>query len=220
MEVRIFRIFLVPALVLGAFAAAAVAADKVNIGDFSAGSLTHWKTQSFAGDTEYNIEQRDGKSVLVANSSGTASALGRKIKVDLTKTPYVNWSWKVDSAMSNLDERSKQGDDYAARLYVVKSSGALFWKTKAVNYVWSGNEPKDTSWKSAWKPKNDVMVAVRGPDDSLGEWKTEKRNVREDFKKIYGIDIKRIEGVAIMTDTDNSGLSATAEYGDIYFSAE
>ena len=119
-----------------------------------------------------------------------------------------------------LNERSKQGDDYAARLYVVKSSGALFWKTKAVNYVWSGSELRDNSWKSAWKPKNDVMVAVRGTDDSIGEWKTEKRNVREDFKKAYGIDIKQIEGVAIMTDTDNSGLNATAEYGDIYFTAE
>ena len=64
------------------------------------------------------------------------------------------------------------------------------------------------------------MIAVRGLDDSVGEWKTEKRNVREDFKKAYGRDIKQIEGVAIKTDTDNSGLSATAQYGDIYFTAE
>ena len=211
---------IVSALALGVFAGAAFAVDRVDVSDFAGGSLAHWETQSFAGDTEYKIQQYDGKSVLGAKSVGTASAIGRKIKIDLTKTPYVNWSWKINNTLPNLDEKSKGGDDYAGRLYVVKSGGVLIWNTKALNYVWSGSQPGESSWKNAWNPKNSFLVAVRGPEDSAGEWKTEKRNVREDFRKAFGKDIKQIEGVAIMTDTDNSGLSVTAEYGDIYFTAE
>ena len=211
---------IVSVLATGVFAGVAFAVDRVNVSDFAGGSLVHWETRSFAGDTEYKIQQRDGKSVLGAKSVGTASAIGRKIKIDLTKTPYVNWSWKINNTLPNLDEKSKGGDDYAGRLYVVKSGGVLIWNTKALNYVWSGSQPGESRWKNAWNPKNSFLVAVRGPEDSAGEWKTEKRNVREDFMKAFGKDIKQIEGVAIMTDTDNSGLSVTAEYGDIYFTAE
>jgi len=217
------RKLLTPSLALGVFllaSMAAVAAERLMVGDFSGGDLSGWEAKSFSGATEYQFEQRDGKSVLVASSSAAASGIGRKIKIDLTKTPYVNWSWKVTNGLPELDETSKGGDDYAARLYIVKSGGALIWNTKAVNYVWSGSQSRETHWPNAYSPGNSTMLAVRGAGDSVGEWKQEKRNVREDFKRIYGKDIKQIEVVAIMTDTDNSGLSATAEYGDIYFTSE
>jgi len=156
----------------------------------------------------------------MANSVGTASGFGRKIKIDLTKTPWVNWSWKIERGLPALPEKTKSGDDYAARLYLVKSGGALIWNTKALNYVWSGSHDRDASWPNAYKPKNSIMLAARGTSDKTGEWVTEKRNVREDFKQAFGKDIKSIDAVAIMTDTDNSGLSASAAYGDIYFTAE
>lgn len=210
---------ILPAVLLG-LSVAAMAAERIDIGKFSDASLDGWESKSFVGETEYRFAEQDGRSVLLAESSGSASGMGRKIKIDLTKTPYVNWSWKVERGLPTLDETSRGGDDYAARLYVVKSGGALIWNTRALNYVWSGSQSRETTWPNAFKPKNAIMHAVRGSSDATGEWKQEKRNVREDFKKIFGKDIKSIDAVAIMTDTDNSGLRANAAYGDIYFTAE
>ncbi len=212
---RIFTAFL-----LGAAAAAIATEQRVDISNFSSGSLEGWEDKSFEGETSYTFINDQGRQVLSATSESSASGKGRKIKIDLTKTPYVNWSWKVDKGLPALDETSKAGDDYAARLYVVKSGGALIWNTKALNYVWSASQTREATWPNAFKPKNAMMLAARGTDDSIGEWVTEKRNVREDFKKLFGVDIKVIDAIAIMTDTDNSKLSASAVYGDIYFTAE
>lgn len=205
------------------FSMSALAADtlnRVDIGNFSAGNLDGWEIKSFVGLTEYHFKQEDGQSVLSAESIGTASGLVRKITIDITQTPYVNWSWKVERGLPELDETRKNGDDYAARLYIVKSGGIRIWNTKALNYVWSGSQSRDTVWPNVYKPGNSIMLAARGSEDSTGEWQHEKRNVREDFKRIFGKDIKSIDAIAIMTDTDNSGLRAIAAYGDIYFSAE
>jgi len=212
------RFSLLSALLVCSFAV--MASGRVDIGEFSRGSLDDWENKSFVGETRYEISEDDGLKVLRANSEASASGIGRQIKIDLTKTPFVNWSWKIDSALPGLAETTKAGDDYAARLYVVKSGGALIWKTKALNYVWSGSQQRDSEWSNAFKPKNAKMLAARGTQDTTGVWVTEKRNVREDFKRLFGKDIKSIDAVAIMTDTDNSGLSASALYGDIFFTAD
>lgn len=198
----------------------ALAKSRFDISDFSTSSLKGWESKSFAGETDYSLVTEDGRPTLRAQSNDSASGLGKKVKIDLTKTPYLNWSWKIDGQLSGLDERSKSGDDYVARLYVVKSGGALIWKTKALNYVWSSNQAKESVWPNAFQPKNATMMAVRGKQDSTGVWVTEKRNVREDLKRVFGKDFKKIDAVALMTDTDNSGLNATAYYGEIFFTAE
>lgn len=194
--------------------------DRVSITNFKNNSLKGWQQKSFAGSTAYHFSEENGDTVLIANSMSTASGIGKKIRVDLNKTPYMNWSWRVDNKLEGLDERTKAGDDYAARLYVVKSGGPLIWKTKALNYVWSSNQSKEAIWKNAFQPKNAVMLAVRGNADQSGQWVTEKRNVLEDFKKTFGKNIDQIDAVAIMTDTDNSHREASAAYGEIYFTAE
>lgn len=196
------------------------ATNTIAISQFSENSLQGWEQKSFVGETDYQLVEDNGRTVLVATASSTASGLGKKIKIDLTKTPFINWSWKIDNQLDGLDETTKSGDDYAARLYVVKSGGAFIWKTKALNYVWSSNQAKDVIWPNAYQPKNAIMLSVRGTEDQPGQWVTEKRNVREDLKKTFGKDINKIDAVAIMTDTDNSGLSARAAYGEIYFTAE
>jgi len=207
------------AVVLVCLSVTVFANDRMDIGTFSSGSLDGWQTKSFVGETEYTIVEEEGRPVLLANSVGSASVLGRKIKIDLTKTPYVNWSWKVERGLPKVDETTKSGDDFAARLYFVKSGGFAIWNTKALNYVWASSQLRDTSWPNAFEPSNSIMHAVRGSWDPIGEWRHEKRNVREDFKKSFGKDIKSVNGVAIMTDTDNTGLRARAVYGDIFFTA-
>jgi len=193
---------------------------RVNVSDFASGELDGWEAKSFKGETDYQLVDENGSLVLLATSNGDASGLGKKITVDLNRTPYLNWSWKVNTKLDGLDETAKSGDDYVARIYVVKLGGVFIWKTKALNYVWSSNQTMETMWDNAFKPKNAVMLAVRGESDTVGEWVTEKRNVREDMRRAFGADFDEIGAIAIMTDTDNSGRTASALYGEMFFTAD
>ena len=205
-------------LFLAVFSTGLAVAMTLTIGAFSAGDLSGWSTKTFAGETDYTLVEEDGRNVLKAQSSAAASGLYREIEIDLEQTPFLNWSWKVAGVLMGVNERTKSGDDYPARVYVVVSGGALFWRTRALNYVWSSSQPANSYWDSAYTG-NVKMLALRTGGAQAGVWVEEKRNVREDFKRLFGEDITHINAVALMTDTDNSGQRATAWYGDIYFSA-
>jgi len=181
--------------------------------------INAWEKQVFSGVTSYELHEIDGRQVLQAISKQSASGLVREIEVDLTKTPYMNWSWKVDSILSDVEETKQSGDDYAARVYVVISDGFFFWQTRALSYVWASKQAKGSTWPNAFTGKA-TMVAVESGEDSVGEWVEEKRNVLDDINNLLGIDATRIDAVAIMTDTDNCRQSATAYYGDIFFTSE
>jgi hypothetical protein len=139
------------------------------------------------------------------------------VDVDLNQTPFLNWSWRVKNVFTGNVERSKAGDDYPARIYVVVSGGLFFWKSKAINYVWSSNQPVGSEWPNAYTG-NAIMIAVRAGDKQLGQWVSERRNVREDLKRVFGDDLPHIDVVAVMVDGDNTGQAATSYFGDIFFS--
>ena len=191
--------------------------EKVEIGLFSKSDLTGWKIKEFKNQTRYSLVTEDGKSVLKAESSETASAFYKEIKIDLTKTPILNWTWKIENILSNPDEQVKAGDDFPARIYLVFDSGIKVWRTKALNYVWSSNNLIGSSWPNPFS-SNVIMKVLRSGEKHINTWISEKRNVRKDLVDLYGKDVKSIDGIAIMTDTDNSSGKATAYYGDIYFS--
>ncbi len=193
---------------------------KFMVGSFSTGSLTDWKTKEFKGRSQYQITQIDGINALKADSNATASGLFFEQRIDLKKTPYLNWRWRIENRLGSIDEQSKLGDDFAARVYVVVSGGLIFWNTKAINYVWASTSPKDKVWPNPFAGDHAMMVAVRSSADKTGTWATEKRNIRADYKQLTGEDIAYIDAVAIMTDTDNAEGKATAYYGDIYFTAK
>lgn len=178
-----------------------------------------WEKHIFSGETHYQVININNQYVLQATSQGTASALVKEVDIDLNKTPYMNWSWKVESILSNVQETQKSGDDYAARVYVVISGGFFFWQTRAISYTWASSQPKDSDWPNAFTDKATV-VAVESGTDRVGEWAIEKRNILKDVTNLLGIEASRINAVAIMTDTDNSRQSAIAYYGDIFFTAE
>ncbi len=194
-------------------------AEPLIVGNFSQGQLTQWEEKSFAGHTQYALVERDRRRVLKAHSDKAASGLFKKVEIDLTKTPYLNWSWRIDNLIEGNNEHEKAGDDYPARLYIVISGGLLFWNTRALNYVWSSHQPVESHWPNAFTD-NAQMVAVRSGSGELGKWLTEKRNVREDLKRLFGEEITRIDAIAIMSDSDNTGQSTRAYFGDIYFSAK
>jgi hypothetical protein len=196
------------------------ALNKRVIGSFSNGSLAGWKTKEFKGQTQYQVIKLDNAQVLKADSNAAASGLFAEQRIDLEKTPIMNWRWRIENRLAKIDEQSKSGDDFAARVYVIVSGGLIFWNTKAINYVWASTSPENKTWPNPFAGDHAVMVAVRSSLDKTGTWYTEKRNVRADFKQLTGEDIQHIDAVAIMTDTDNAKGKATAYYGDIYFTAE
>jgi len=191
----------------------------IDIGRFSQNDLSGWEEKSFLGHTRYNLIQANNSTVLKAHTSSTASGMFKEIEVDLNKTPFINWSWKIENIYQGNDELSKGGDDYPARLYIVISGGLLFWQTKAINYVWSSNQAKGTTWESAYTSSS-KMMAVRSGNQETNLWLLEKRNVRNDLRQLFGEEITQIHAVAIMSDSDNAKQSATSYYGDIYFSAK
>jgi len=192
-------------------------ADPARITILDPANLQDWRPEVFKNKTIYEQVTLDGYPALKAQSHNAASGLVQKIKVDLTKTPYLHWRWRVDNVLQNLNEKTKAGDDYPARIYVIVSGGWFFWQTRALNYVWSSHEPVDSSWPNAFAG-NAVMLAVRSGDPQRQQWYSETRNVMQDLATYLHKSFTHIDAIAIMTDTDNSGQSATAYYGDIYFS--
>lgn len=212
-------------LVIGILAVSALenaAADaRLAIGEFSRHQLDGWEKKISEGETLYELESLGGLTVLKANSHASASGLFKEQHIDLQQTPYMNWSWRIANRLGDdIVEQTKAGDDYAARLYVVVKGGMAFWQTKAINYVWTSHTEKETTWPNAYAGEQLMMVSLRGPEAALNVWHVEKRNVRADLKKMFGEDIRAIDAVALMTDSDNSNGHVSAYYGDIWFSKD
>ncbi len=196
------------------------AEPRLMLGEFSRNKLDGWERKDFKGETRYRLQTLDGAMVLKADSHAAGSGLFKEQRIDLGQTPFLNWSWRVANRLSGLNEQSKAGDDYAARIYVVVKGGLAFWQTKAINYVWASNTAKDSVWPNAFAGDHAMMLALRGPEAALNVWYSEKRNVRADLQKLFGEDLRTIDAVALMTDTDNSGGQVSAFYGDIWFSKD
>lgn len=206
-------------LAAGLLLAIPAGADRLEVARFSAGDLDEWKPKSFAGETRYRLEVHAGRQVLHSVSNASASGLYREVTIDLKETPYLHWSWRTGNLPATQDERSKTGDDYAARIYVVFSGGPLFWRTRAINYVWSSHQPAGSEWPNAFTA-NARMIAVRSGAGAVGQWVHESRNVSDDYRRIFGDEPGDVSAVALMTDTDNTGQAAEAWFGDIWFASE
>ncbi len=197
-----------------------------------------WKPLTFKKiekHTTYKVV-KDGDAVVVkAVSEASASGLTREIKINLKDYPIVQWRWKVANILKNGDVLKKEGDDYPARLYITfeydASKVSFFKKAQyeavrllygqyppldAINYIWESKAPKGTVVPNPYTDQA-KMIVVESGTDRLNQWVSEERNVYEDYKKAFGEEPSMISGVAIMTDTDNTGESATAFYGDIVF---
>ncbi|MGK0249517.1 MAG: hypothetical protein ACI910_002265 [Oleispira sp.] len=200
----------------------------INLTSLNSRAIQEWDVKIFSGETIYRIGEYKGRLGLKALSNNTASGLVLKKQIDLTKTPYLSWSWLVEKQLLELDERSKGGDDFSARIYVVIDGGLLFWRTQSLNYVWSSNQEKGLVWDNPFAGSNVKMMSIQGKAAKKGHWYEEKRNVYQDLIDTLGDKgseeanreaYQYIDIVAIMTDTDNSGKDAESYYGDIVFSA-
>jgi hypothetical protein len=204
------------AFVPGLCAPAAIA----QAGLFSATGLDGWTEQTFEGKkpTGYRLIHESGAQVLQADCRASASGWMRKQRIDLERTPVVRWRWKVARVYSDVREREKKGDDFPARVYVVLGSGRALSRTRSLVYVWASAEPQGADWPSAYT-KQAHVVALRSGAADAGRWHEERRDVRADFKRYFGIDVTAADGVAIMTDCDDAGGATRAWYGDVRFGA-
>tara|TARA_Y100001958_G_C21103131_1_gene452448 strand:- start:296 stop:946 length:651 start_codon:yes stop_codon:yes gene_type:complete len=196
-------------------------AEEVKVFEFTEEEFSTLEVRKVRGadsKTEYFLGSDENGNYLKAVANNSASGLGKEIKIDLNKTPYLNITWKVEKDLKGINERSKKGHDYAARVFVVKKTGATPLSNRAINYVFSSNEDVDVSHPSPYTKKSiDFVLATT--KENLNEWVTVKANVKEHFKQFHDLDLNEINGVAIMADTDNSKLSSIAYYQNIYFSS-
>ena len=196
-----------------------LAAEITKIFEFTDEEMKTLKVRKLKGKTTYTLGSNDKGNYLKAESEGKASGLGKKVKINLIKTPFINITWKVEKDLTGINEQSKKGHDYAARVFIIKKTGITALSNRAINYVFSSNNIIGKHWRSPFT-KNSIDYVLATTQDNLNEWVSVKANVKEHFKKLYDIDVNEIDGVAIMTDTDNSKLLAIAYYQNIYFSSE
>jgi hypothetical protein len=186
---------------------------EILLDNYQDGLSPTWEEKSFEGNTRYEVTKEDGHACIKAASNASASGLYYKIKFDPRDYPILTWRWKVNHVLSRGDALHKDGDDYAARVYVVFPSLA-FWRTKALNYIWANKLPLGEAVPNPFTA-NAMMIAVESGPERTGQWVEETRNIFQDYRRYFGKDPPRAGAIAIMTDTDNTGESATAWYGPI-----
>jgi len=197
-----------------------------------------WKPLTFKKiekHTAYTVAKDEEITAVKAVSEASASGLTREITINLKEYPIVQWQWKVVNTLKKGDVTRKEGDDYPARIYITfeydSSKVGFFDKAKyelikllygrypplaAINYIWESKAPKGTVVPNPYTERVKMIVVESGVE-RVNQWVSEERNVYEDYQKAFGDEPPLISGVAIMTDTDNTGESATAYYGDIIF---
>ena len=215
--------------------------DVLRVGAFSnqdpsQDTPDEWRSISFADidtRTQYDLVQVNGETVVRARSDGGAAGLATEQRIDLTEYPILEWRWKVEGIVEDGNARTKDGDDYAARIYVtfdyndlgfldrakltaLRALGYDEIPTRALNYVWANQVERHTILENAYTDWV-MMVAVQSGEPNTGTWITERRNVLQDYRAAFGGDPPPVNGLAIMTDTDNTNGEATAFYGDIVF---
>ena len=195
-------------------------AENINIFEFTPKELETLKVRKVRGadnKTKYTVGNDENGNYLKAEADNSASGLGKEVKIDLNKTPFINITWKIEKDLPGINENTKKGHDFAARVFVIKKTGATPLSNRAVNYVFSSNSNIGNNWPSPYTKKS-IDNVLSTTKNNLNEWVTVKANVKEDFKKFHDLDVNELNGVAIMSDTDNSKLKAVAYYQNIYFS--
>ena len=181
--------------------------------------LTVRKVRGADNKTAYSVGSDENGNYLKAIADNAASGLGKEIKIDLNKTPFINITWKIEKDIPGIDETAKKGHDFAARVFVIKKTGATALSNRAINYVFSSNQDVGSNSPSPYTKKSiDKVLATT--KTNLNEWVTVKANVKEDFKKFHNLDVNELDGIAIMSDTDNSKKKSITYYQNIYFSSQ
>tara|TARA_B100000029_G_scaffold263991_1_gene260144 strand:- start:629 stop:1279 length:651 start_codon:yes stop_codon:yes gene_type:complete len=195
-------------------------ASEIKVFDFTEVELSELEVRKVRGadnKTIYTVGSNENGNFLKAVADNAASGLGKEVKIDLNKTPFINITWKIEKDLPGIKENTKKGHDFAARVFAVKKTGATPLSNRAINYVFSSNNEIGFNSPSPYTKKS-IDNVLASTKSNLNEWITVKANVKEDFKKFHDLDVNELDGLAIMSDTDNSKMKVIAYYQNIYFS--
>ena len=195
-------------------------AEVKNVFEFTDSELSKLEVRKIRGaknKTIYSVGSNENGNFLKAIADNAASGLGKEINIDLNKTPFVNITWKIEKDLQGIKENTKKGHDFAARVFVIKKTGATPLSNRAINYVFSSNSEVGLNSPSPYTKKSidNVLATTK---ENLNEWVTVKANVKEDFKRFHNLNVNQLDGLAIMVDTDNSKMKAISYFQNIYFS--
>ena len=213
------KLFLRCFIVLIIFSSASIA-NEVKVFEFTDKELSELSVRKVRGadnKTIYSVGSNNNGNYLKAVADNAGSGLGKEIKIDLNKTPFINITWKIEQDLSGINEKTKKGHDFAARVFAVKKTGATPLSNRAINYVFSSNVKVGENWPSPYTKKS-IEHVLSTTKKNLMKWVTVKANVKEDFKKFHDINVDELDSLAIMSDTDNSKLKSVAYYQNIFFS--
>ena len=197
-------------------------AEQIKVFEFTEKELLELKVRKVRGadsKTIYTLGSNKNGNFLKAVADNAASGLGKEIKINLDKTPFLNITWKIEQDLSGIKEDTKKGHDFAARVFAIKKTGATPLSNRAINYVFSSNEDVGLNWPSPYTKKS-IDNVLSTTKENLDEWVTVKANVKKDFKKLHNLDVNELDGLAIMSDTDNSKKKSVAYYQNIFFSED
>ena len=198
-----------------------IKAENIKIFEFTETELNKLEVRKVRGadnKTLYSVGSDENSNFLKAVADNSASGLGKKVNINLNKTPIINITWKVEKDLAGIKENTKKAHDYAARVFVIKKTGATILSNRAINYVFSSNNEVGFNAPSPYTKKS-IDYVLSTTKDSLNEWITVKSNVKEDFKKFHNLDVDQLDGLAKMADTDNSKLRSVSYFQNIYFSS-
>lgn len=211
--------------------------DRFSAETEASGIPKGWEDLTFKkipNHTQYTVLHEGDNFFLKAASKNSSSGILKKVQLNPKDYPILKWRWKVDNILQKADAKRKDGDDYPARIYVAfrydPSNASVWEKAKygtvkklsgqyppkgALNYIWDNRLPVGTSLDNAYTD-HAKMIVVESGKEKVGQWVSEERNVIEDYKKLFGSGpVPEIAFIALMTDTDNTGESATAYFDDI-----
>ena len=212
--------FLIRIFVIWFIVSSISVANEIKVFDFTETELSELDVRKVRGadnKTIYTVGSNENGNFLKAVADNAASGLGKKVKIDLNKTPFINITWKIEKDLAGIKENTKKGHDFAARVFAVKKTGTTPLSNRAINYVFSSNNEIGFNSPSPYTKKS-IDNVLASTKNNLNVWITVKANVKEDFKKFHDLDVNELDGLAIMSDTDNSKMKAIAYYQNIYFS--
>ena len=197
-------------------------AEQIKVFEFTEKEFSELKVRKVRGadsKTIYTLGSNKNGNFLKAIADNAASGLGKEIKINLDKTPFLNITWKIEQDLAGIKENTKKGHDFAARVFAIKKTGATVLSNRAINYVFSSNEDVGLNWPSPYTKKS-IDNVLSTTKENLDQWVSVKANVKEDFKKLHNLDVNELDGLAIMSDTDNSKKKSVAYYQNIFFSKD
>jgi len=197
-------------------------AEQIKVFEFTEKEFSELKVRKVRGadsKTIYTLGSNKNGNFLKAIADNAASGLGKEIKINLDKTPFLNITWKIEQDLAGIKEDTKKGHDFAARVFAIKKTGATPLSNRAINYVFSSNEDVGLNWPSPYTKKS-IDNVLSTTKENLDQWVSVKANVKEDFKKLHNLDVNELDGLAIMSDTDNSKKKSVAYFQNIFFSED